>query len=379
MKILVVSKSFTKGGSASGARNLVNSLEVAGAEVIKVDARGASSNTLFRTIERVYERLVHDAETHCLRVGPPSLNLLDLYDIHKPDIVQLCDVSANTIAFSQMIDIPCPIVHRLSDFWPYHGASHYAASPPYRDQLADWLLHRLIYTGKSMPDILVSPSHWLADRLIAGGIEKDRISVIRNAVSTSDERKPKKRDGSPLRLGFIAGSIIDPRKGLANLFPFLTNLYVNPDVDISSDFYLFGGLRGGKLPLIPNIEWIPMGKFARHQLDDVYSSFDVLLCPSILDNSPNVVTEALSYGIPVIAQSGTGMDSYVTPEVGGTLDFTNPNQKNFQKFTQYVSAIDENYSSYSMSALNFAKEDLSPRVIGLAYLNLYNSLIGRLS
>ncbi|MCW1933779.1 glycosyltransferase [Pararhodobacter zhoushanensis] len=372
MKVLVVSKSFTKGGSASGASNLAQALNAAGAEVVRVDAQEAIAGrplAAVRFVERVYERLAHDAETHCLRLGPASVDLLALCKIHKPDVVQLCDISANTISFKALRRLPCPVFHRMSDFWPYHGARHYAPSPPTRPALADRVLRWTAFSGAPVPDIRVAPSHWLADHLVSGGVARDRLRVIRNAVTSPDEVQPRAHCAPGLRLGFIAGSITDPRKGFKNLLPFLAALPGGAQV------HLYGHPSKTDLPAVPGIEWVSGGRFTRDQKAGVYGSFDILLCPSLLDNSPNVLTEAFSFGVPVIAQSGTGMDSYVLPGTGALIDFKHLTSSALERFNASVAEIVSTYTACSAAALSSARDDLAPAVIGAAYLNLYHEIL----
>jgi len=367
MKVLFITKTLHKGGAASGAKNLINALRCAGAEVIPLDAYEAQSRKgigFLRKSERILERIFFDAGTHCLRMGPPTFNLLNLYAEHQPDIIQLGDVSGNTIRFSDLKKLRCPVVHRMSDFWPYHGARHYADTIPNKLSFADHLLSWTIYNGKHKPDTFVAPSDWLANQL-----GETPVQVIRNAVSATCKIEPRVTQSQPLRFGFISNPLHDPRKGIDTLPKFLNSLAKHTG---EIELHLFGHGRFREVSFIPEVKCHFHGTFSPKDIAATYSKMDILLCPSKKDNSPNVITEALAHGVPVIAQTGTGMDSYVQYTFGALVDFQNGY---VEHFLDEVNRLAVTYNEASSSALQYANSDLAPTKIGRAYLDIYAELI----
>lgn len=374
LKVLFITKTLTTGGAASGARSLLKSLLAAGVQVIALDAYEYQQSTPIRALriaERVIERLTHDPETHYSRLGPATFNLKKLYHAHKPDIIQLCDISGNTIRFADLSEVPCPVIHRMSDFWPYHGAYHYAENKPTQLTLADHLLKCFVFDGRAMPTYRVAPSHWLASHL-----KGKNITVIRNAVAIPHSVQPREAHDGKLRFGFISNQILDPRKGFSSISSLLRVFVKKTQTPV--ELQIFGKLSKKNLPEIENVNIVINPSFSHEQLCNIYGKFDILLCPSRRDNSPNVVTEALSHGVPVIGQSGTGMESYIQKQTGALLDFHSEELIiNKQMFIEAVTCIKNNYASYSSSALGYARRELSPDIIGRKYLSLYQQLIKR--
>lgn len=358
MKVLVVARSFTRGGSATGAANLALALEAARINVVRESADG--KRTLLRKVERALERTLPDAqETHALLLGPPCLDLPALVQRHAPDIVQLCDISANTISMETVAHLPCPSVHRMSDFWPYHGPQHYAERPnDTTPGLANVLYDRAGYVALR-PTLRVAPSDWLADKVAAAG--SARPQVILNAVPLVPEAKPKSLGHGILKLGFIANKLGHPRKGLARLGPALGRL------DREVQLITFGAPPAP--PGLPNA--VHRGPFAKSEIGRVMEEIDILLCPHQRDNSPNSVTEAFAHGVPVIGQSGTGMDSYIEPSRGALLDFWE-DTADLEPALQHITS---DYTSRSAAALDFARTELAAKTIGGAYADLYRELL----
>ncbi len=373
MKVVVVTKSFSKGGSASGATGVVRALDAAGIEVIRCDAYADPKSlgvSLARFAERVFERVCFDAETHCVRLARPTFDLAMIYEQYRPDIVQLCDVSGNVIGFGDLDNVPCPVVHRMSDFWPYHGPGHYAVSPQDSSVLARWLFNRTVYRDAEFPDVVVAPSHWLAKMLDKSGMQ---IHVIRNVTPLPSSPTPAIAPGKAVRFGFISNKVLDSRKGFTRVNRCLESL-AGRGYKVS--LHAFGWIRGSQRPKIDGVDISWHGSFGRDELKRVYESFDILLCPSQLDNSPNVLCEAIAHGRPVIAQSGTGMDSYVTDSFGRLVDFAG-SAESIEHFVSACEDVLENYISFSEQATRFAAEALSPVQIGVLYRELYESLLYR--
>ncbi|MBE0454105.1 MAG: glycosyltransferase [Roseovarius sp.] len=375
MKVLLITKTLGKGGAATGARNLADALRAAGARVTLCDASAHLRRRPLRAVrlaERVCERLFHDAETHCMRLGPATFDLEGLFERHRPDVIQLCDVSANTIRFGDIARVPCPVVHRLSDFWPYHGARHYAQQPPAAPSGADRLLRLLAFDGTCLPDCRVAPSRWLAERLGPGQAE-----VIHNAVAIPEGVGPRPPHRGPIRLGFVSGQVMDPRKGFDSLPPFLGALAAQDRTPV--ELHVFGSRPRDGLPEFPVMKPVWHPPFSRGEIGAVHAQMDILLCPSRLDNSPNVVTEALAHGVPVIGQRGTGMDSYITDETGALVEFHDASATDHAHFTREVLRLVGDHARYSRNALDYARTILHPAVIGRRYLALYDHLKSRKS
>ena len=105
--------------------------------------------------------------------------------------------------------------------------------------------------------------------------------------------------------------------------------------------------------------------FNENEIVEIYSISDVLLFPSIIDNFPNTILEAMSCNLPCVAFNCYGMKEIITHKKNGYLakpysvenfskgiDFILKNKKNFNKISKIVkknfsySVIRKKYSSF---------------------------------
>lgn len=126
-------------------------------------------------------------------------------------------------------------------------------------------------------------------------LQSGKVIPITHA-GIKDNREKKTFDKDTLHIGFIGNAT--PYKGLPLLISVLN------EIDTTKwKLEIWGGSTGKdkKLPIYHK------GKFSSKTTGDVYRSMDVLVVPSIWQETFSLVTlEALSYGVPVIASDNVG-------------------------------------------------------------------------
>ena len=375
MKVLFVAKSFVRGGAATGARNLLLSLYSEDVEVVKVSLDDLPSNSLkiTRLAERSLEHLIFGSNYHSLRFGPASVKLLDIAEKVKPDIIQLGDFSGNLIDFKSLSDMNLKIVHRLSDFWPYTGPTHYELqNQRYKYQMANFLFN-YFYKRQDLKNVnLVMPSEWLRKELNKSLDEFKHCgmrSVILNAVENAKFKKNLSEDDG-ITVGFIAKNINSFRKGLKQLLRLLKDDCFS-ELNLKLCLYGDGYFEGVNMD--NNVSIAHYGRYSEEQKHNVYSNIDILLIPSLQDNSPNVVSEAMSFGVPCIGQESTGMESYISIKNGRLFDFWSEHA-DARELKSKILEIKKCYNSFSDECKDFTDSQLSYSSIGKQYYDLYRYL-----
>jgi glycosyltransferase involved in cell wall biosynthesis len=228
----------------------------------------------------------------------------------------------------------------------------------------------------------VSPSRWLAD--CAGKsalLHGHRIVVIPNGIDTNLFRPMEKLAarrllGLPLDKKVVlfgaVNAVQDPRKG----FPLLVQAL---DTLRSS----FG--PGKVLPVLFGSSQVPEGMGQHLQIrcmgtigDDrrlsaLYSSADLFLVPSVQDNLPNTVMEAMASGTPCVANSSGGIPDMVVHDRTGALCPAN----NPEAFAGEIARLLRNAAftaALGEEARRMAVTEYSLETISRRYLDLYETI-----
>ncbi|MDP8245912.1 MAG: glycosyltransferase [Candidatus Hinthialibacter antarcticus] len=189
-------------------------------------------------------------------------------------------------------------------------------------QAREGISHRKHWAQRVMngADLLVSPSHFLADFFIQHGAPKYKLIVSDNGFPDAPAAAPR-TTGTPLRFGYIGTWI--PSKGVHLLLEAFQT--IDPADAVLHVYGFFPGYAGyeqyeDELRALAGPAVEMMG---RYQPEDAYSivgGFDCLVVPSIWwENSPMTIHEGLQMRVPVLTADVGGMAEQV--QQGGGLTF----------------------------------------------------------
>ncbi|GAB2174745.1 glycosyltransferase family 4 protein [Dongia sp. agr-C8] len=262
------------------------------------------------------------------------------------DLVNLHWVAAATLSIGEIAAIRKPIVWTMHDMWPFSGAEHYediAGRPRANDgytpasraatdsgpDLDAWVFRRKRRAWGGRTFHLVSPSRWLAERAKASLLfSRMPCRVISNGIDLDlykplDRREARRALNLPqdkrLVLFGAMASTTDRRKGFHLLVPALQALARDPDGGPGTELLVFGA-RAPQQPIDLGLPVHYLGQFG----DDlamalIYSAADVFVAPSLQDNLPNTLVEALACGTPCVAFEIGGMPDLVRDQSCGAL------------------------------------------------------------
>jgi glycosyltransferase involved in cell wall biosynthesis len=263
----------------------------------------------------------------------------------QPDIVNLHWANNGYLQIESLKKIQQklqkPIVWTLHDMWSFTGGCHYnqdcdryrigcGQCPQIQSQrdrdLSDWVWKRKAKAWKDLDLTIVTPSVWLGQCAKASALFRDlRIEVIPYGLDTA-RYKPMDRTiarqilGLPLDKQLILAGALqatsDSRKGFHLLQPALTQLSQAGWGD-RAELVIFGASKP-KLPIDFGLNVHYMGTLGDDiSLAMLYAAADVFVAPSVQDNLPNTVMEAIACGTPCVAFDIGGMPDMIDHQLNG--------------------------------------------------------------
>jgi glycosyltransferase involved in cell wall biosynthesis len=296
-----------------------------------------------------------------------------------------------------------PVVWTLHDQWAFTGGCHYSAGClKYRSdcvscpQLADdpWDVPAAVLRDKltlwARSDLtIVTPSRWLAACARESALFRElRIEVIPNSLDTEFftplPKEDAKRDlGLPpdaatLLFGAEQGS--EKRKGFRELLaamryglaiPEFRSLLERDRLKILCFGHPDPALRNEGLPVVA------LGYLeSPEKIRTAYSAADQFILPSLEDNLPNTMLEALSCGTPVVAFAAGGIPEVVFDGVNGRLAPVGDSQELARAISSLVLRPEES-KSMGRNGRRMMVEEYSLPVQARRYKSLYQDLCER--
>jgi len=168
-------------------------------------------------------------------------------------------------------------------------------------------------------DLILAPTEFLAERLRAGGLRKDRIVVLPYGIHTGHLARARavERPRTPLRIGYVGS--MTKHKGVHVLLEAFAGLERPAELLVfgdSTDRVFADAMRARTLAL--GGKW--HGAFDARELAGVLERVDVLVVPSIwVENQPLAIREAFAAGVPVVASRVGALPESVRAGVDGLL------------------------------------------------------------
>ncbi|MBK8465888.1 MAG: glycosyltransferase [Chloracidobacterium sp.] len=177
-----------------------------------------------------------------------------------------------------------------------------------------------------LPQRLIANSQIAVDRAIAKGILPENIELVRNVVTgKSGEINLRSTDANSVRILF-AGRLVPQKR--PELFIEMASQLCERLFDVNLEFVI-----AGDGPLRSDLEHLAQKhnlenkgvKFAGEtsEMSELYLSSDILVLTSDHEGTPNVILEAMAYGLPVVATTVGGVPGILNDRCGILVEPTN--------------------------------------------------------
>ncbi len=231
------------------------------------------------------------------------------------------------------------VVWTLHDQWPVTGVCHYSATcegyltgctkcPQLAGGLARRIFERKRRIYSSSHITFVGCSQWIA-RLAAQSplTTGHRVTSIANALpqgvfAPTNQQSARLEHGLPLDVSlvlFSAFKVTDERKGFRFLAEALRKLH---DTPVAMALVVVGRQAEAVIKQLSTSDFpftiYPVSYVSdEHRMASLYAAADVFVSPSLQDNLPNTIAEAMSVGTPCVGFDVGGVPEMIDHEVNG--------------------------------------------------------------
>ena len=316
----------------------------------------------------------------------------------NPDVINLHWVSSGYLQIETITKFNKPLVWTLHDMWAFTGGCHYnqecerytssCGACPQLGSNRDWDLSRWVWqrktkAWKNLNFTVVTPSVWLAKCANQSSLFKDRrVEVIPNSLDTDIYRPINKKvarellklpQDKQLILFLSLRTTSDKRKGFHLLQPALQELS-QAGWQEKLEIIVVGASRPKKPP-----EFGFKSNYLGTLKDELtlalaYSAADIFIAPSIQDNLPNTVLEAISCGTPCVAFKIGGMPDMIDHQQNGYL--AQPYKiEDLAQGIAWVLGNEERHRKLSYYAREKAEQKFTLEIQARLYLSLFTEIL----
>lgn len=395
MNILMINGADRKGGAHELAWELKCDLEAKGNSVeIFVDKKYSNSASVHEIENPAYQKLL--SRLFASDIDFFSTNkILKTEQFKNADVIHCHNLHGRYFKLStlMMMSKLKPLIWTLHDEWAvtshcvhalndkqsggFYECSSLKTPPGIKWDNTRYLKwkKRRVYDNSEFT--LVAPSEWLKKRISSTVLAKKNINIIYNGIDTAtfkeyDKSSTRHELGLPIGVKII---LFLAAGGKDNLWKGWN--YVKEVVDAyakdSKVMFLCVGNSEENIDINEKVKFLPF-VFNKESLAKYYSAADLFLLPSLAENFPLTVLEAMSCGLPVVSFDVGGVKEAVLHRINGYIAKYG-NLDDIKNGIKYVFGLDkENYDKMSLGCRQRVKENFSLDTMTSKYIDLYKQV-----
>jgi glycosyltransferase involved in cell wall biosynthesis len=414
MRVLIINTSEKTGGAAVAANRLMEALNNNGVKAKMLVRDKESDNITVVGLQKsflqqwnfLWERWcifchLHFSRQHLFEIDIANAgnDITGLREFKEADVIHLSWINQGMLSLKgirKIIESGKPVVWTMHDIWPATAICHYARGCSRFKTVCHNC--KLLPGGGSDRDLsvriwkrkekllrnsnihFVSCSKWLKNmamqsRLFAG----QRIYDIPNPIDThvfSRQDKKESRIFANLPVDkniilFVSQRVTDERKGMDFFVEALNKLIAeHPEMKENTVVAVLGGHSESVAEQL-HLPSFPLGYVNdTKQIVSIYNSADVFVLPSLEDNLPNTIMEAMACGVPCVGFRVGGIPEEIDHLKNGFV----ADYKNADDLAKGIHWILEeaDYDEISRTAIKKVAANYSQQSVAMKYIEVYN-------
>jgi len=417
LKVLIVNTSEKTGGAAVAAHRLMDALNNHGVKA-RMLVRDKMSDTLTvvglkgrwrQQWHFLWERLVIFLHLHCRRqhlfeidIANAGTDITRLKEFREADIIHLHWVNQGMLSLGdirKILQSGKPVVWTMHDLWPATAICHYARgcgnykSACHHCQLlpggggrrdlsaAVWKRKQRMMQAGSV--YFVACSNWLKDEAKRSVLLKGhKITSVPNPIDTrafhptdrSEARRALALPQDKRIILFVSQRVTDERKGVAFFIEAVSKLaQQHPEFSQQVGIAILGG-HAEDIASQLALPVYPLGYVSNEQkILQVYNAADCFVLPSLEDNLPNTLMEAMACGVPCVGFKVGGIPEMIDHHKNGYVARYR-DADDLERGIRWT-LCEADYEALSQAAVSKVKRCYSQQSVALRYTEVYNESI----
>ncbi len=419
MRILIINTSENTGGAAVATGRLTEALNNNGIKTQMLVREKSTDSSFVVTLphkhltkwhfvlERfaVYVNLCF-SKNHLweIDIASAGTDITNLPEFKYADVVHLSWINQGMLSLNgikKIIESGKPIVWTMHDLWPASSICHYARGCenfingcnnckllPNGGGKKDlsykvWQKKKEIYSHSDIH--FVTCSRWLENQAKQSGLLYGlSLTAIPNPIDTNvfrpiDKEKSKQRLGiSPDKkiVLFAAQKVTDERKGARYLIDAINNI---SSLDTETTKNIEVALLGGNADELASQLQLPSHNLGYISGDSnlaaIYNAADVFVLPSMEDNLPNTLMEALACGVPCAGFNVGGIPEMIDHKINGYVAEAG-NAEDLANGLRWILTEADN-KQLSHNAVEKVNREYSQASVAARYVEVYSNAISR--
>ena len=350
MNILIISTSDIHGGAAIAAFRLMKALQTHGENVkmlvrdkysddenvVQVGSKARNKWNFVWERGRIFlgNRLSRE-NLFDVSIANTGVSVTEHPEFIKADIIHLHWINQGMLSLDEIGKILASgkkVVWTMHDMWAFTGICHHASacknyekscgSCPYlasasRNDLSHQVFFKKQEIYKNGKITFVACSNWLKELAEKSSLTRGHSVVsVPNPIDTKiyfpkDKTQVRQKLNLPIDkeiVLFAAVKASDPRKGIDYLAEAARLMTQHPN----NVLFLIAGNRGEEIEKQLSLPSHNLGFVSSEKMPEVYNAADVFVTPSLQENLPNTIMEAMACGTPCVGFNIGGIPEMIS-------------------------------------------------------------------
>lgn len=419
MRVLIINTSEKNGGAAVASNRLMNALNNNGVKA-RMLVRDKETDEI--TVSPVghhwitqwaflWERLciffhLHFSRKHLFEVdiANAGIDVTRTRYFKEADIIHLEWINQGYLSLKgirKILDSGKPVVWTMHDMWPATAICHYTRGcKKYQTACRNC---QLLPGGGSSNDLsakvwrakhkvihnhnihFVACSRWLQRKASVSGLfHHQTVTAIPNPINShlffpEDKKEARKRIGLPAGkriILFVSQKVTDERKGMAYLADALQKMIdVDPTTTETTVVAILGG-HGEEIADQLPLQAYPLGYVSDDKtIVDVYNCADAFVLPSLEDNLPNTIMEAMACGVPCVGFNVGGIPEMIDHKKTGYVAKERDSEDLAQGILWVLEPV--NKKMLAKNSVDKVQKNYSEHAVAMRYIDVYTDAMAQ--